>query len=115
MLLFSFFTSTTIFGFLKEKNYIDLTQFIKYIKDCNDSINYGRDKIYNAHPFICVAIPVYNMENYISKNLLNIINQSFQDFEIVMVGDASEDNSKSIINIFQIIDFKIISSIDNNF
>ena len=61
---------------------------------------------YIAHPFICVAIPVYNMENYISKNLLNIINQSFQDFEIVMIDDASEDNSKSIINIFQITDSK---------
>ena len=47
------------------------------------------------------------MENYISNNLLNIINQSFQDFEIVMVDDASEDNSKSIINIFQITDRRI--------
>ena len=102
-----YFTSISFFSFLKEKNYIDLTQFIKYIKDCNDSINYGKDKIYNAHPFICVAIPVYNMENYISNNLLNIINQSFQDFEIVMVDDASEDNSKRIINIFQITDRRI--------
>ena len=45
----------------------------------------------------------------IEKNLLSILNQSFQDFEIVMVDDASEDNSKSIINIFQITCSKIIS------
>ena len=107
MLLFSFFTSTTIFGFLKEKNYIDLTKFYQYIKDCNNSINYDRDKIYNNHPYISICIPVYNMENYIEKNLLSIINQSFQDFEIIIVNDASEDNTENIIKKFQITDKRI--------
>ena len=102
-----YFTSISFFSFLKEKNYIDLTKFYQYIKDCNNSINYDRDKIYNNHPYISVCIPVYNMENYIEKNLLSIINQSFQDFEIIIVNDASQDNTENIIKRFQTTDKRI--------
>ena len=101
-----YFTSISFFV-LKKNNHLDLTKFIQYVKDCNNSINYDRDKIYNKHPFISVGIPVYNMENYIEKNLLSIINQSFQDFEIVIVNDASEDNTENIIKRFQITDKRI--------
>ena len=102
-----YFTSISLFDFLKENNHIDLTKFIQYVKDCNNSINYDRDKIYNMNPYISVCIPVYNMENYIEKNLLSIINQSFQDFEIIIVNDASEDNTENIIKRFQTNDKRI--------
>ena len=77
------------------------------MKDCNNSINYDREKIYNNYPFISIGIPVNNMENYIERNLLSIINQSFQDFEIVIVNDASEDNTENIIKRFQANDKRI--------
>ena len=102
-----YFTSISFFDFLKDNNHIDLTKFIQYVKDCNYSINYDRDKIYNKHPDISVCIPVYNMENYIEKNLLSIINQSFQDFEIIIVNDALEDNTENIIKRFQTNDKRI--------
>ena len=102
-----YFTSISFFDFLKEKNCIDLTNFIKYVKDCNNSIIYDREKIYNNYPYISVCIPVYNSENYIEKNLLSIINQSFQDFEIIIVNDASEDNTENIIRRFQTTDKRI--------
>ena len=102
-----YFTSISLFDFLKENNHIDLTKFKQYVKDCNNSINYDRDKIYNIHPYISVCIPVYNMENYIEKNLLSIINQSFQDFEIIIVNDASQDNTENIIKRFQTTDKRI--------
>ena len=38
------------------------------------------------------------MENYIEKTILSIMNQSFQDFEIVIVNDYSTDNTMQIIN-----------------
>ena len=102
-----YFTSISFFDFLKEKDDIDLTKYIKYVKDCNNSINYDREKIYNNYPFISIGIPVNNMENYIERNLLSIINQSFQDFEIVIVNDASEDNTENIIKRFQTNDKRI--------
>ena len=88
-LYFLYFTSISFFGFLKENNHIDLTKFTQYIQDCSNSINYGRDKIYNIKPFISIGIPAHNMENYIRKNLLSMINQSFQEFEIIIINDAS--------------------------
>jgi glycosyltransferase involved in cell wall biosynthesis len=45
---------------------------------------------------ISVIIPLYNVEKYIERCLKSILNQSFQDFEIVIVNDASPDNSLDI-------------------
>ena len=51
-------------------------------------------------PFISVVIPLYNKENYIGSTIENVLNQSFQDFEIVIVDDGSTDNSFAIANSF---------------
>ena len=48
------------------------------------------------------------MELYIAKALLSIINQSFQNFEIVIVNDNSKDNTEKIIKTFQLEDNRII-------
>jgi len=45
---------------------------------------------------ISVIIPVYNMERYLEKCLDSIIGQSYQNLEIILVDDASEDNSGKI-------------------
>lgn len=42
---------------------------------------------------LSIIIPVYNSEQYIDKCLLSLLNQSWQDFEIVMVDDGSVDGS----------------------
>lgn len=45
---------------------------------------------------VSIIIAVYNIENYIDKCLESIINQTFQDFECIVVDDGSIDNSSSI-------------------
>ncbi|WP_282121761.1 glycosyltransferase [Algibacter mikhailovii] len=52
-------------------------------------------------PFFSVIIPLYNKENYIEKTLKSVLNQSFKDFEIVIVDDGSTDKSLDIIENFQ--------------
>lgn len=47
------------------------------------------------------------MQDYIEKNLLSIINQSFQDFEIIIVNDDSEDETENIIKRIQLKDDRI--------
>ncbi|RAJ13403.1 glycosyltransferase family 2 protein [Olleya aquimaris] len=47
--------------------------------------------------FFSVAIPVYNKEKYILNTLTSVLNQSFQDFEIILVDDGSTDDSLKII------------------
>ena len=43
-------------------------------------------------------VPVYNTEKYLKKCLDSLVNQTYDDFEIIIVNDGSTDNSKSIID-----------------
>ena len=53
-------------------------------------------------PLLSVIVPVYNVELYIEKCLESIVNQKFNDIEIIIVNDGSKDNSKYIIDKFEI-------------
>jgi glycosyltransferase involved in cell wall biosynthesis len=43
-----------------------------------------------------IIIPVYNVEKYIEKCILSILNQSYSDYEIIVVDDGSKDRSGEI-------------------
>ena len=47
-------------------------------------------------PQISVIIPVYNVEKYLNRCVDSILNQSLQDFEIILVNDGSTDSSPKI-------------------
>jgi glycosyltransferase involved in cell wall biosynthesis len=47
---------------------------------------------------ISVVVPVYNAEDYLNECLNSIIDQSFQDFEIICINDGSTDDSLEILN-----------------
>lgn len=42
---------------------------------------------------ISIIIPIYNIERYLSRCLDSILNQSYQNYEVIMVDDGSIDNS----------------------
>lgn len=46
---------------------------------------------------ISVIVPVYNVENYLAKCLDSLVNQTYQNIEILVVNDGSKDNSEQII------------------
>lgn len=47
-------------------------------------------------PKISVIVPVYNVEKYLNRCIDSILNQSFEDFELILVDDGSPDNSGKI-------------------
>ncbi len=51
-------------------------------------------------PFFSIIIPTYNREATIKRAISSVINQTFTDWEIVLVDDGSTDNTKSIIESF---------------
>lgn len=51
----------------------------------------------NKNPLLSIIVPVYNTDKYISRCLETIINQSIHDYEIIIINDASTDNSDEII------------------
>ena len=45
---------------------------------------------------ISVVLPVYKKEMYLDKTLQCILNQSYKNFEVIIVNDGSTDNTKKI-------------------
>ena len=50
-----------------------------------------------SNPKISVIVPVYNVEDYLEDALNSIVNQTFDDIEVLMIDDGSTDNSRYII------------------
>ena len=51
-------------------------------------------------PRISVLIPVYNASDFLNDSISGLLNQTFEDFELVCVNDGSKDNSLEILNEF---------------
>ena len=97
----------TILDIIYYSKIIDLKSFKKYIKDCKNLVAYNKGKIFNKYPYIGLCLSAFNMEKFIKKNLFSILNQSFQDFEIIIVNDASEDETEKIVKRMQLDDDRI--------
>jgi glycosyltransferase involved in cell wall biosynthesis len=51
-------------------------------------------------PYFTVIIPLFNKEKFIEATLKSVLNQSFTDFEILIVNDGSTDSSAAVIKTF---------------
>ena len=51
-------------------------------------------------PFLSIIIPVYNVERYLTECLESIKNQSFSDFEVILIDDGSPDRCGEICDSF---------------
>ena len=56
---------------------------------------------------ISIIVPVYNVEKYLENCIESILNQTFKDFELILVDDGSTDNSGKICDIYKKKDSRI--------
>ena len=51
---------------------------------------------HNSIPLISIIIPAYNVENYIARTLTSVLEQSDNDFELIVINDGSTDKTLEI-------------------
>lgn len=56
---------------------------------------------------ISVIMPVYNSEKYVTKAIDSILNQTYKEFELILVNDGSTDNSLEVCNKFRELDSRV--------
>jgi glycosyltransferase involved in cell wall biosynthesis len=52
-------------------------------------------------PLVSIVIPIYNSEYYIRETIVSILNQSYNNWELLCIDDGSTDESASIVQSFQ--------------
>jgi len=60
-------------------------------------------------PKISVVIPAYNNEETIARTIASVLNQTFADFELIIINDGSQDATLDIINQFEDARIKVFS------
>ena len=68
----------------------------------------------NKNPEISIIVPVYNTEQYISRCIESILNQTFKDFELILIDDGSQDKSGEICDKYAKKDSRIRVFHNNN-
>jgi teichuronic acid biosynthesis glycosyltransferase TuaG len=62
---------------------------------------------------ISIIMPAYNTSKYIYKSIQSVLNQTYKNFELIIIEDKSTDNTKQIINTFNDKRITLIENISN--
>jgi len=89
----SYFTNNKLNKYLSEENIVLFFDKIFKQREITRTYVPVKDKIK-----VSVIVPVYNTEAYLKDCLDSVLNQNFNDYEIICVNDGSPDNSFSILN-----------------
>lgn len=65
------------------------------------------------NPKVSIIMSVYNAELTVKKSIQSLLNQSFKDFELLIIDDNSSDNSYKILNSFKDKRIKIFKNVEN--
>lgn len=65
------------------------------------------EQVKNNKPKISVIIPIYNGEKYLAECIDSILNQTFNDFELLLILDGSKDKSEDIAKSYAEKDYRV--------
>lgn len=108
-IIFNFFKFNDFFIKIFLSYKYDIENIENYFKLCSREklINRNKYKI-NKFPKVSIISPVYNREKFIPRFLRSVQNQKFNDIEIMLIDDYSNDNSVKLIEKYQEKDKRIV-------
>lgn len=56
---------------------------------------------------VTIVMPAYNVENHIKASILSVINQTYQNWELIIINDGSTDNTLKVIEECLLLDSRI--------
>ncbi len=65
------------------------------------------------NPLVSVVMPVFNAETFISQAIESILNQSYQNWELIIVNDGSTDNSMEIVRSYPSNKIRVVNFNEN--
>jgi len=66
---------------------------IKTLKD-------AKEKLHKEKPLVSIIIPVYNAENFVTEAIETVLEQTYDNWELILVNDYSTDKSESVAKPF---------------
>ncbi len=54
-----------------------------------------------SNPKVSVVLPTYNRAQYLDRAISSVLNQSYSDFELIIVDDASTDDTEKVVRSFK--------------
>ena len=66
-----------------------------------------------SYPLVSIVLPVYNGEKFLKESIESILNQTFKNFELIIVEDGSKDNSLKILKKYRDKRIKLIKNKKN--
>ena len=70
----------------------------------NEILLTGRGEV---QPLVTVITPIFNAQNFIAETIESVIDQTYQNWEMIIVDDCSTDNSRDIVKKYEVKDSRI--------
>lgn len=82
--------------------YVDIKEHLKDNTSATDVVQREREveEGESAEELISVIVPVYNVEKYLERCVKSLVNQTYQNLEIILVDDGSTDKSARMCDMF---------------
>ena len=61
-------------------------------------------------PFFSIIIPTFNQSSFLQKALKSVFNQTFKNFEVIVVDNNSKDGTKKVVKSFNNIVYRNINN-----
>lgn len=59
-------------------------------------------------PDVSIIVPIYNGERYLQECIESILNQTFTNFELILVDDGSTDTTQKVCKRYQSLDARVV-------